>query len=174
VRWPIGLFFHGDTRVPDRQRDAVRFQVRPERGSSLWILETKEPRSGFDHDHLRTEACECLPQLYANSAPAEDCERCRQLPRNRRLAIGPEINGVQAGNRRDRRGAAGGDHDGPTRVELLASNDDRAQTVEFPFTSKEPGSGCFERGSRPAVIEVACHPQHACRDLGEVDRPFDA
>ena len=56
----------------------------------------------------------------------------------------------------------------------LASNRDRAQVRQSPFASKEPGPGRFQRGGRPAVVEVACHPQHAFRDLGEVNGPFHA
>ena len=173
-RWLRELPFDGDTWVTDHQRDAVRLQMWPERGSGLWLLEAKERRSGFDQGHLGAEACEGLPQLHANGARAEYRQRRRQLTRNRCLAIGPEVNGVQAGDRRDRRGAAVGDHDGATRDELLASNRDRAQVRQSSFASKEPGAGRLHRGSRPAVVEVACHPQHAFGDLGKVDRPVDA
>ena len=76
---PSGLLFDGDTWVPDHQRDAVRLQVRPERGSGLRFLEAKERRSGFDHGHPGAEAGEGLPQLDADGAPAEDRQRGRQL-----------------------------------------------------------------------------------------------
>ena len=51
---------------------------------------------------------------------------------------------------------------------------DRAQVRQSSFASKEPGPGRLHRGGRPAVVEVACHPQHAFGDLGEVDGPFHA
>src|SRR5918996_5449608 len=118
--------FDGDTWIPDHQHDAVRLQVRPERGPGLWFLEAKERRSGFDHAHLGAEACERLPELDAYGAPAEDRQRSRQLLRNRRLAIGPEIDSVQARDRRGRRGGALGDHDGAAWGELLTFHPYRA------------------------------------------------
>ena len=122
ARWLRGLLFDVDTGVPDHQRDAVRLEVWPERGSGLRFLEAKERRSGFDHGHLGAEAREGLPQLDTDGAPAQDRQRGRQLPRNRRLAVGPELDGVQAGDGWDRRGAAVGDHYGAARDELLAAN----------------------------------------------------
>ena len=166
--------FDGDTGVSDHQHHAVRLQMWPERDSRLWFLEAKKPRSGFDHGDPATETRERLPQLDANGAAAEDRQRHRQLPRDRRLAVGPELDGVQARDGRDRRGAAVGDDHRAPRDELLASNRDRAQVRQCPFTAKEPGAGRLHRGGRPAVVEVACHPQHACGDFGKVDGPFHA
>ena len=62
-------------------------------------------------------------------------------------------------------GAAVGDHDGAARHKLLQANR-RAQVREYPFASKEPRFGRLHRRGRPAVVEVACHPQHACGDFG--------
>ena len=136
---------------------------RPRNVGPASITVTLEPR--------RAKAC---PSSTPMAPAAEDRQRRRQLPRNRRLAVGPELDGVQAGDGRDRRGAAVGDHHGAARDELLASDRDRAQVRQCPFASKEPGPGRLHRGGRPAVVEVACHPQHACRDLGKVDGPFHA
>ena len=118
--------FDGDAWVPDYQRDAVRLQVRPQRCAGLGFLEAKERRSRLDHGHSGAEAREGLSELDADGAPAEDRQRGRQLLRNRRLAVGPELDGVQARDRWDRRGAAVGDHDRATRDQLLASNRDGA------------------------------------------------
>jgi hypothetical protein len=166
------LSFYGDTWVADHQRDAIRLEVRPERGSGLWFLEAKEGRPGFDHRHLGAKACEGLPELDANHARSEDRQRGRQLSRNRRLAVGPELDGLQARERWDYRGAAVGDHHRASRNELAASDFYSAQVRQFPFTSKQPGSGRLHRGSRAAVVEVARHQQHPFRDLGKVDGPF--
>src|SRR4030095_4035546 len=87
--------------------------------------ESKERWSGFDDVHSAAEAAKGLSELDADGASAEDRERHWQLRRNRCLAIGPEVDGVEAGYRRDRRGAAVGDHHGAARDELLASNRDR-------------------------------------------------
>src|SRR4051812_28985850 len=42
------------------------------------------------------ETCESLPELDADGAPAKDRKRHRQLTRNRRLPVGPELDGLQA------------------------------------------------------------------------------
>jgi hypothetical protein len=46
------VLLDGDTWVADRQRDAVRFQVRPQCGAGLRFLEAEERWSSFDHRHL--------------------------------------------------------------------------------------------------------------------------
>ena len=171
---PCRLLFDGDTGVPDHQRDAIRLQVRPQRCSGLRFLEAKERRCGFDHSHFGAETCEGLPHLESNGAPAEDGQRGRQLTRDRRLAVGPELDGVQSRNGWDRCGTAVGDHHRATGDELLASDLYSAQVRQLPFTSKELGPSRLHRGGRPAVVEVACHPQHAFGDLGKVNGPFHA
>ena len=174
ARWPHHWLFDGDTRVPDRQHDAVRLQVWPQRRARLGLLEAKEHGAGFDDVHSAAKTRKGLSKLDADGASAEDRERHRQIPRNRCLAVGPEVDGVEARNSWDSRGAAVGDHHGATRHELLVSDGDGAQVRQFPFASKEPGSSRFHRGGRPAVVEVACHPQYACRNLREVDTPLHA
>src|SRR6266404_9540938 len=130
----------------------------PQRSSRLWLLEAKERWSGFDHGDPGAEAREGLSELDADGAAAEDRQRRRQLSRNRRLAVGPELDGVETWDGWDRRGAAIGDHHGAAGDQLLASNRDRAQVNKRPFTAKELRPGRPQRGGRPAVVEVAGHP----------------
>src|SRR5439155_24635465 len=111
----------------DRQHDAVRLQVGPQRSARLRLLEAQERWSGFDDVHSAAKAGKGLSELDADGAPAEDRERHWQLPRNRSLAVGPEIHAVEAVDRWDRRGAAVGDHHGATRDELLVSDGDSTQ-----------------------------------------------
>jgi hypothetical protein len=44
-----GLLFDAHAWISDHQHHAVRFQVRPQRGSSFWFLETQERGTGFNH-----------------------------------------------------------------------------------------------------------------------------
>ena len=136
VRWSGGLLFDADTWIADHQRDAIRRQVWTERGSCLRFLEPEECRSRLDYRDLGAEAREGLAQLDADGAAAEDRQRRRQLPRNGRLAVGPELDRVQPGDRWNRRRAAVGDHHGAARDELVASNLDRAQVRQCPSPRK--------------------------------------
>ena len=45
---------------------------------------------------------------------------------------------------------------------------DGAEVGQLPLAAKQRRAGRFERGRRPGVVEVARHPEHALRDLGEV------
>src|SRR5689334_19440941 len=146
----------------------------PKRGSRLWFLEGKELGAGFDHRHLGAETREGLPELDANGASPEDRQRSRQLPWNRRLAVGPVFDAVEARDRRNRRRAAVRDHDGAPRDELLAPHCDRTRIGEFPFASKELGTSTLYRGRRSTVVEVTGHPQHASGYFAEIDGPFHA
>src|SRR5688572_4325822 len=122
ARWSHHWLFDGDTWIPDRQHDAVSLEVRAQRRTRLRLLEAKERWSGLDDVHSAAKTGECLSELDADGAPAKHGEGHWQLSRNRRLPVGPEFHGVEAGNRRDRRGTAICDHDGATRDELLVSN----------------------------------------------------
>jgi hypothetical protein len=165
--------FDGDTRVPDHQRDAVRLEVRPERHSGVRLFEAKERRASFDQRHLGAKARERLPQFHANRTGAEDRQRCGQLTRNRRVAVSPELDGVKARNGRNRCRAAGGDHHGTARDQLFTADGDRAEVRQSSFAANQRGARRLHRGSRPRVIEVACHPPHAFGNLGKIDRPVD-
>src|SRR3954453_13397912 len=94
ARWLRGLPFNRDAGVPDHERDAIRLQVWPERGAGLWFFEPQERGSSLDHGHFRAETRERLPELHADRPPAEDRKRCRQLTRNRRLPVGPEVDSI--------------------------------------------------------------------------------
>ena len=140
---------------------------RPRNVGPASITVTLEPR--------RAKAC---PSSTPMAPAAEDRQRGRQLPRNRRLAIGPELDGVQARDGWDRRGAAVGDHHGAARDELLASDLDRAQVRQPPFASNEPGArspparrpaGC-RRGRAPSTARVS-RPWGSRRSTPRVRRP---
>jgi len=81
---------------------------------------------------------------------------------------------VEAGNRRNRRGAAVRDHDGASRDGLFAPDDDGTRIHQRAFAAKECRAGGLHRGGRPAVVEVARHPEHARGHLREVHGPFHA
>jgi hypothetical protein len=82
----------------------------------------------------------------------------------------PKINRVETRNRRNGRGTA-----------FAITTARRATTVSLPtvtfvcqsasFASKQLGARRFDGGCRPAVIEVAGHPPHACGHLRKVNRP---
>ena len=63
--------FDRDTGVSHHDGDTVGFEVWPEGGSDLWLLETKERSSSFNEGHFRAEPCERLPQLDANGTRSE-------------------------------------------------------------------------------------------------------
>lgn len=174
VRRSGGLLFDADTQVASHQRDAVGLHVRTERGAGFRFLEPKECRSRLDDRDPGAEAREGLPELDADRAAAENGQRQRQLPRHGCLAAGPEFDRIQARDGWNRRGAPGGDHDAAARDELVASDRDRTPVGQFPFTPEEPGPGRLQFSRGAAVVEVACHPQHAFRDLREINRPFHA
>jgi len=174
ARGPHELRFDGETGIPDDQHHAVRLQVRPERGSRLGFLQAEERRSGFDHGDSAAKACEGLPEFDPDRAAAEDGDGDGQLPRNRGLAIGPELDGVEAGNRWNDRRAAVGDHHGTARDELLGSHRDSARVCQGPFAAKQSRPARCHRGGWPAVVEAACHPPRAFGDFGKVDGPFHA
>src|SRR5262245_66657739 len=90
-RWPHHRLFDADTRIADRQHDAVRLQMRPECSPCLGLLEGQERWSSFDDVHPAAKASKRLSELDADRAPAQYRERDRQLRRNRRLAVGPEL-----------------------------------------------------------------------------------
>jgi hypothetical protein len=152
------LLLDGDTGVSEHQRDAIRREVRPECGPGFWFFEPEQRRRGFNHRHLGAEPREGLPELEADGARAEDRQRGGELPRNRRLAVGPEVDLVQPRNRWDERGAASGDHDAAARHELLVSYPDRALIGELAFASKEAGPRRLDRCGSSTVVEVARHP----------------
>src|SRR6476619_3558944 len=109
----------------------------PQRSSRLWLLQAKERLSGFDQGDPGAEARKCLSEFDADGAPAENRQRRGQLSRNRRLTVGPELDGVETWEGGDRRGAAVGDHHRATRDEPLASDLYGAQVGQLPFPSKE-------------------------------------
>ena len=130
--------------------------------------------SNLDYGHFGAEACEGLPELDADRAPAED----RQRPGS---SLGIAACRLVQNSTLSSAGIAGMAAVLPlaitktTRaIELLASDVDSAQVRQLAFTSKEPRSRCFHRRGGPAVIEIARHRPHAFGDLGEVDSPFDA
>src|SRR5688500_3824911 len=163
---PHGLF-DGDTWIANRQHDAVRLQVRSQGRARLRLFVTQERWSGFDDVHSGAETGKGLPKLDADGAAAEDRQGYWQLRRNRGVAAGPEIDGLEARDRWNCRGAAVGDHHGAPGDEVLASDPDGALVGQLSFTPKEPGPSGLDRGGRPAVIEVARHRSHPRGNLGE-------
>src|SRR6185436_8383959 len=93
ARWSHHRLLDADTRIADRQHDAVPLEVRPERSARFRLLEAEERWSGFDDVHSAAEAGKGLSELDAYRASAEDRERYGQLPRNRCLSVGPEVHG---------------------------------------------------------------------------------
>jgi hypothetical protein len=146
--------------------------MRPKRGATFRFLVPQEQRSGFNHRDRGAEACERLSQLDANRAPAKDRQGRRKLSWNRGVTVGPVGNGVEPWYRRNRRGAAVGDHHCAACDDLLVSNGDGAQVGEPSVTAKQCGAGALDRRCGTPVVEVACHPQHTCGDFWEVDGPF--
>src|SRR5688572_1943225 len=144
---PHGLF-DGDTWIANRQHDAVRLQVRSQGRARLRLFVTQERWSGFDDVHSGAETGKGLPKLDADGAAAEDRQRYWQRRRNRSLAAGPEVDGLEARDSWDRRGAAVGDHHGAARDEVLVSDRDRARVRQLSFATKEPGPSGLHRSSR--------------------------
>ena len=170
-RRPTGRVLDGDAGVADHQRDAIRLQMRPQRRASLRFLVAEERRSRLDHGHPGAEACEGLPELDADGAAAEDRQGGRQLPRNRRLAIGPELDRVEPGNG----GIAALLPFATTTARRATSCSPPTSTVRgsvsLPSPRKSVAPVASNRRRRPAVVEVARHPQHALRHLRKVDAP---
>ena len=81
---------------PMTSHQAVGLEVRPERGWRLGFLEPQKRGTRFDRRDAVAEASKGLPQLDPNGAASEDGERHGQLGWNHRLAVGPEVHGIEA------------------------------------------------------------------------------
>jgi len=71
-----------------------RIPSRSRWGLSFGLLEAQKGRPRFDHGHLASEASEGLPDLDADRTSTEDRQRSGQLVRDRRLAVGPQIDAL--------------------------------------------------------------------------------
>jgi len=96
----------------------VRFQTGP----GLRLFQTEESRPCLDDRHLGAKASESLAQLQPDGSASEDRERDRQLAGQCRLTVRPVLDGIEAGNRRNRRCAAVGDHHSLARDIALAGD----------------------------------------------------
>ena len=163
-----------DAWVAHHEADAVCLQVRPQRVPRVGLLQPEKSRSGFDDGHLRAKARERLAQLHPDGTASEHGERNRELAGNCGLAVGPVLDALEAGNRRNRRGAAVCDDDGFTRDISFVPHLQGSLIHELAFPSHQLCAGCFEGGRRSRVVEVSSHPQHPLGDLGKIELPIHA
>ncbi len=160
--------------VAQQDRDPLFFEVRPQGHPGLGLLEAEERGSGLDDRDLAPQPGKRLRQFDADGAPAQHDQRLRVLAWNGCLAVGPVLDLVQPGNGRNCRRAAVRDHQRFGGHVLAALDLDCAQVDNLALAPDELRPGGLERGSRPRVVEVARHPQHALGDLREVQVPLHA
>jgi len=96
------------------------------------------------------------------------------LTRDRRLAVGPETRPCPDQGWWDGCGTAVGDNHARRAMSLLALTSTVRRSVSFPSPGERAWPQSLHRGGKPAVVEVACHPQHAVWRPWESLRPFHA
>ena len=160
--------------IADDDLDGIGLEVRQQRSARFRLLEAEETGPRLHDRDLGAEPGERLGKLHAHGPATQHDQPLWQLARDGRLAVGPEVDLVQTFDRRDRRGAAVGDHHRAPCCELVATHLDRAQVDELSLAADELGTGRLQRRRRTRVVEVPRHPQHALGNLREVDVPIDA
>src|SRR6185295_2319865 len=95
-----------------------------------FLLASEHPGTALDQGDAATERGPGLGELTANRAATEHDHALRDVLRGRSLAVVPGSNRLEAGDRRHRGGAAGGDDHGAIRRQQVVADPHLALALE--------------------------------------------
>ena len=153
--------------------DALAREHLGDQRARLGLLGRQQPLRPLDDRHLRSEPGEDLGELDADGATPQDGERPRQLLGLHGLVIGPVLDGVEPGKRRDRRSRPRREHDPTPGLERAIADLHPAGAVEAAGTAHEPSALSLEPLDGHAVVprvgRLGADPRGDGRPVG-IDR----
>ncbi len=145
--------------------DAIAFERRPDDLGVARVVRRRQPWSGLDDGRRHTEAAIHLGQLATGRTTAQDQQAPGQLAGQGRLLVGPDVDVLDAVDRRSLRHRADGDHHVGGRElvdDIVVVDGDAAAARDGALAAVD---GCARRLQRADVPRVV--------GIGGIGRPVD-
>ena len=135
--------------------DAVALERRPDRRRVAGVVGRSQARTGLDDRRRHAEPDIDLGELAAGRATAKDEQALRELPGEGGLLVRPQVDVVDALDRRPARDGADGHDHGPCLQlvrRTIVANDDPAMADDRRFAAVHDGAGLLESTSVARVV----------------------
>jgi hypothetical protein len=159
---------NGPNRGRRHHPHAIRAQLPGHDCRGVGIFVRQQAREGFDHGDVRAQQRERLRQLASDRAAANHQQRSRLLAQLEDVFAGQISRIRQAGDRRNQRAAAGGNHRSP-KQQLPAIDDHATRAGKGGLAKKDVHADRCEAVCRIVVREVGATGADRVHDEAEVD-----
>ena len=159
-----GLYSNSEPHVDAALAERFSEQLAHER-----LLPRQEAVRDLDQRHVRAELAVGLSHLDADDAAAEDDQARGDRGGGRRLAVGPGTGFREAGDGRDRRGAADRDHHRLACVVEDFAHPHTALPFEPAAATEQRDSSLLEPRDSVRVVEPVDHLVAACQRGPDVE-----